>query len=200
MLSVVLISSLGARAGDVALSESYEESSMYYLQFRHIQLRVRGEDGPRFENLYATVELEFTKGKKAERNVNEWRTLQPLQGAQNYHVCPISLLLLHCLRHGLVPGTTVDEVLQNAWRRSDRTVAWQFPTRPVLPRLSRHRCELDRPARSNHIREALTEMGIVSGIVGRLPSYGLRLGHANEVAKLPSRMTDESMTSLDVVR
>ncbi|KAI6803110.1 hypothetical protein KC332_g14976 [Hortaea werneckii] len=43
-------------------------------------------------------------------------------------------------------------------------------------------------------------MGKVSGIVGRLPSHGLRLGHANDVAKLPSRMTDESMTSLDVVR
>ncbi|KAI7275302.1 hypothetical protein KC345_g6886 [Hortaea werneckii] len=201
MLSVVLTSSLGARAGDVALSDGYEESSMYCLQFRHIQLRVRGEEGPRFENLYATVELEFTKGKKTERNVSEWRSLRPLQGAHNYHVCPISLLLTHCLRHGLVPGTTVDEVLQNAWRRSDRTVMWEFPTRPVLPRIDlRRRCELDRPARTQQVRNTLAEMGIVSGIAGRLPSHGLRLGHANDVAKLPARVTDDGMTSLDLVR
>ncbi|GAB1741961.1 hypothetical protein NU219Hw_g7361t1 [Hortaea werneckii] len=200
MLSVVLVCSLGARAGDVALSQHYEESSMYYLQFRHIQLRLRGEEGPRFENLSATVELEFTKGKKEERNTSEWRYLQPLQGAHNHHACPIRLLLLHCLRHGLVPGTTVDEVLQNAWRRSDRTVVWAFPTRPVLPRYSKHRCDLNRPAEVRQIRNALAEMGIVSGIVGRLPSHGLRLGHANEISKLPSRVTDESMTSLDAVR
>ena len=201
MLSVVLTSSLGARAGDVALSDGYEESSMYCLQFRHIQLRVRGEEGPRFENLHAIVELEFTKGKKTERNASEWRSLRPLQGAHSCHVCPISLLLTHCLRHGLVSGTTVDEVLQNAWRRSDRTVVWQFPTRPVLPRFDlQRRCELDRPARTQQIRDTLAEMGIVSGIAGRLPSHGLRLGHANEVAKLPSRVTDDNMTSLDVVR
>ncbi|KAI6796652.1 hypothetical protein KC361_g4349 [Hortaea werneckii] len=197
VLSVVLISSLGARAGDVA--RSLHASAEQTLQFRHITLSIQGEE-PRFENLVATIELEFTKGFKDTRNHSRMCYLRPLNEASSNHVCPIALLLVHCLRHGLVEGTTIQQILQNAWQRSDRAVVWLFPNRPVLPSFHPPRCELDRPATVDQVANTLKAMAIVSGMVSRIQTHALRAGHAEEVASLPSHLTDGQRTSLDVVR
>lgn len=42
-------------------------------------------------------------------------------------MCPIALLLIYCLRHSLIADTKVQEVLDRAVQRSDRTIAWLFP-------------------------------------------------------------------------
>ncbi|KAI7280603.1 hypothetical protein KC345_g4644 [Hortaea werneckii] len=205
MLSVVLASSLGARVGDLVCSDSTARGQGYYLQFRHISLSIREEQGamekePRFEHLEAMVELEFTKGYKGVRDTSRWCRLRPLNEGNSSHVCPIALLLTHCLRHGLVAGKSVEDVLQNAWARSDRTIVWRFPNWPVLSTLTRQRCQLEHPASAKQVSDTLQSMAIVAGIVDRVHGHALRLGHANDVANLPSRLTDGASTSLDVVR
>lgn len=45
--------------------------------------------------------------------------LRPLDDVQYVHMCPIALLLTHALRNGLVHGTTLEEVLDNAMKQPD---------------------------------------------------------------------------------
>lgn len=58
--------------------------------------------------------------------------LRPLDNLNHRHVCRLALLLIHTLRHGLVCGATVDQVLQHAIDPADRKVTQLFPIRSVL--------------------------------------------------------------------
>ncbi|KAI4188506.1 MAG: hypothetical protein L6R41_002106 [Letrouitia leprolyta] len=108
-LSVALVSSLGSRTGDVALSYEHK-GKPYYLQYRHVELSIEGGE-PIFANVRARITLEFEKGHKEELNQETLRHLRPLAGAHNSHMCPIAWILVHCLRHSLVAGKTLQEVL-----------------------------------------------------------------------------------------
>lgn len=182
--SVVLVAALGARAGDVARSHGY--TGQEYLQFRHIELTVEG-DAPDLANLAATITLEFVKGSKDVRNDERRLHLRPLNDTRAFHVCPIALLLVHSLRHSLVDGSTLEEVLSRAFRRPDRRVVWLFPNRPVLTCFLRptSRCDLDRPARADQINQTVQELGLVSGMLTRTSSHALRRGAARDIAFAP---------------
>ena len=185
-LSVVLVSSLGARLGDVALSGGYKGTT-YYLQYRHIELFFDEGAEPIFANLEARITLEFTKGHKGKPGQDTSRHLRPLAGAHNSHMCPIALLLVHCLRHSLVDGTTLEEVLNGAVQRDDRTIVWRFPERPVLTAFatSPPRCDLAEAAITGQLAQTLKEMGAVAGMLDRVHGHALRLGAARDVAHLP---------------
>ncbi|KAM3419473.1 hypothetical protein BST61_g5399 [Cercospora zeina] len=76
-------------------------------------------DYPSLLNVRAEIDKHFSKGNKdQEKTFTTWYG-RPL--ALDSHVCPISLLLVHALRHGLVKGgTTLKQVLQYAAARSDK--------------------------------------------------------------------------------
>ena len=59
---MILVSSLGARTGDVALSQAYE-GKPYYIQYSHNELFIEG-DQPNLANLRARITVEFEKGHK----------------------------------------------------------------------------------------------------------------------------------------
>jgi hypothetical protein len=200
-LSVVLVSSLGARCGDVGLVRTYEGKA-YYMQWRHIELSLEG-DMPLFSALRARITLEFEKGNKDTHNEETIRYLRPLNDTANSHMCPVALLLVHALRHSLVAGNTLGEVLNLAVKRSDRAVVWLFPKRPVLPKflyVPSLRCDLDQPAMSSQTSLSIAKMGIVAGMLDRAYGHALRLGAARDAAHLPASVVDGSGLATDNVR
>lgn len=185
-LSLVLVSALGARPGDVAQSRLYKGTE--YMQYRHVELYIEGDE-PVFCNMRARITIEFEKGHKTAMNEETTRYFRPLNDPSNTHMCPIALLLIHCLRHSLVSGTSLQDVLDLAWKRADRTVVWLSPDRPILTAfaMSPLRCELDKAAGVDQLRQTIKEMGIVAGMLDCAYSHALRLGSARDVAHLPAR-------------
>jgi len=45
---------------------------------------------------------------------------------------PVKLALITALRTGATVATTIDELMEQTLARSDRTVQWARPERPVL--------------------------------------------------------------------
>lgn len=103
-MSVVLVTSLGYRVGDVARSQLY--TGIEYMRYEHVDLIVEG-NVPKWENLRAQICIEYEKGKKDVRNDRQECYLRPLSDPDEHHMCPITLLLIHALRHGLVRGFTL---------------------------------------------------------------------------------------------
>lgn len=197
-LSIVLVGSLGARTGDVGRSRQYTGTE--YMQYRHIELTIDGE--PEFGNLRARITIEFAKGLKDRMNQETVHFLRPLNESHDNHVCPIALLLVHSLRHSMVAGTTLQEVLNLAFQRQDRRIVWLFPQRPVLPAFANSplRCELDKPASPGQMLISIRKMGLVAGMLDRAYGHALRHGAARDLAHLPTGSFEGSGVATDSVR
>lgn len=190
-LSVVLISALGCRSGDASQSSGYTGTE--YVQYKHVELYLEraddDDDGgrrpgfPQFQDLRAVVTLDYCKGYKDEHGAALVRYFRPLDFG-SVHVCPVALLLVHALRHGLVHGTTLAQVLDRAAARTDLHVEWKYPERPVLAAFARgpFRCELDTPARPSQVNDTIKMMGLVSGMLSRAYGHSLRLGAVRDHA------------------
>ncbi|KAK9362904.1 hypothetical protein V1504DRAFT_446817 [Lipomyces starkeyi] len=117
-------------------------------------------------------------------------------------MCPIALLLIHALRHGLVLGSTIEQVLEYAANASDAKVVWLFSDRPLFAAFSNKSssgCDLDNPAGNDQVLQAIKRMAIISNILCRVSVHGLRLGAAQDIAHLPSA-SDGSGFTTDQVR
>ncbi|KAI9783428.1 MAG: hypothetical protein M1816_001402 [Peltula sp. TS41687] len=124
-MTVVLVTSLGSRPRCSA------------------QLR----QSPGFDNLHAAITLEFTEGAKDQKNVDQIMYLRPINDSKSFHMCPIALLLVHALRHGLVQGKNIQEVLNLAdslLNLGTRSIARRalYPKLPLFGVPARH---LKRP-------------------------------------------------------
>ena len=77
-------------------------------------------------------------------------------------------------------------------KRSDKTIIWLFPSRPVLTAFAVGplRCNLDQPATTYQLLDTIKEMGAVAGMLDRAYAHALRLGAARDVAHLPSKVAD----------
>lgn len=205
-LSVVLVSSLGCRGGDVARSTKYTGAE--YLHYKHVVLYLQqagaaaagGAEYPQFQDLRAVITLDYCKGHKDEHNVSQVKYLRPLD-MQSIHVCPIALLLIHALRHGLVHGTTIGEVLSRAAARPDLHVEWKYPERPVLASFAKGpiRCNLDAIAGQEQVCSTVKLMGLVSGMLSRAYTHSLRIGAIRDYAHL-SKTAQASLPSTDDIR
>ncbi|KAK9316758.1 hypothetical protein V1524DRAFT_425467 [Lipomyces starkeyi] len=103
-------------------------------------------------------------------------------------MCTVSLLMIHALRHGLVVGSNIQEVLEHAANTADGRVVWTFPDRPILCAFTRtgvKMCDLDEPARTQQLLESVKQMGVVSNILTRVYTHAIRLGAAQDIAHLP---------------
>lgn len=185
-MSILLVSSLGSRGGEAARSRLY--TGMEYLQYRHVELVLDGEGEGKFENLRAHFLLQWCKGAKDESN-KDWDVyMRPLQDTKFQHMCPLALLLAHALRHGLVHGTTIQEVLQHTAQSPDKKIQWLYPMRPVVALFNRTptlHIELDHPAGIDQLYQSIMRMGIISNVLTRVYTHALRIGAAKDVAHLP---------------
>jgi len=118
LLSIVLVTSLGCCSGDVALTPLYNGTE--YLRYRHVEPSLGGDGLLKIENLKSHVELKYRKNSKDTMSESFHSYFRPLDEVHYLHMNPIALFLIRALRHGLVRGSTHDEI---------RRVRRQFPTR-----------------------------------------------------------------------
>lgn len=185
-LSLVLISALGARSGDVFRSMHYKGQE--YLQWRHVRLHLVGSQ-PSLANVRATITLQYQKFHKIADNEETEYYLSPLGTTEHNHMCPIAWLLVHALRHSLVADETLQGVLDRAFARSDRRIEWLYPNRPVLAAFDQspaYHVDLDRSATTHQPLETTKQMGVIAGMLDRAYAHALRFGHARDVAQLPT--------------
>jgi len=62
LLSIVLLGTMGARAGDIGLSIGY--TGMQVLQWKHIELKLKQGTPPVLDNLCCRITITFEKGSK----------------------------------------------------------------------------------------------------------------------------------------
>lgn len=184
-LAATLVSAVAGRSGDVARTGKYK--GMEYLQWRHIKMSLPHGSSPSFAHIEASITLASVKGYKDVRNAETVRYIRPL--TESLHMCPLSWMIVHALRQGLVYGTTLAEVLAHTFQRPDRTIEWRHPDFPVLPlfdnRDNLRRCALSRPASTKQVYDTIQQMGLISNILARVYPHSLRLGAARDVAHLP---------------
>ncbi|KAF8854058.1 hypothetical protein BDZ45DRAFT_806147 [Acephala macrosclerotiorum] len=189
LLSIVLITAVGMRVGDVTRSSGYD--GIQYVKYKDINLRVTGE--AKLANVKARITLSYMKGMKDTLNMDGVFYFRPMEENTNEdHMCVISVLLIHALRHGLVHGSTLSEVLENAIAAPDSCVVWTFPDRPVLTAVlanKTRRVDLEQPARPDQVLRVIKHMGLISNILSPVRLHALRYGNAQDVAHLPRDQT-----------
>jgi len=113
-----------------------------------------------------------------------------VKGSENNVVCPIRLLLVLALRLGHVSGTTIEEILNKAQSRRDKTVVWTEPERPVFcaygPQGSALRQE--KPAGNHQLTHTLALAGPLAGFLTPIRSHDLRRGSARDLANLDTEI------------
>lgn len=97
-------------------------------------------------------------------------------------------LIAHYLRHGLLYGLSVEDVLQDAVLHGEKRVRWKFPDRPVLCPL-KIPFDLERIGTTDSFRQPLKTMAGLVGITSYVSLRHLRTGVARDVAHLPSQST-----------
>ncbi len=194
LMTVAFVSSLGARAGDVALSRGYTSECMRY---EDICLRLpRGST--KFEDIQACITIKYEKGKKLERNNNREVYLKPIS---DFCCCPITLLMIHALRHGLVEGITIEEVLTAASISRDGTIHWRHPFYPVVPAF-RHSGStgviIHKVSDAKQLDESTKAMGLVANILTKVRFHATRNGYAKDIAHLPGSGQGQGQVTNDV--
>lgn len=171
------------------------------MKYRDIELYLEG-DQPIFANLRAIVTIRYAKGRKDVKNADTVHHLRPLVAAHHSHLCPIALLLVHTLRHGLVQGSTLQDVLNAAAARTDGNVSWSYPDRPIVCAFTPapYKCILDEPAGTNQLLSSIQTMGLVAGMLGRCYIHATRLGAVRDIAHLPTSAFDASGIATEAVR
>ncbi|KAF4556931.1 Hypothetical protein D9617_1g088130 [Elsinoe fawcettii] len=193
LLRVVLVSSMGARAGDVALSRGYNSEM---LRFKSVTIKFK-DDVQNFTipDLEMRVELEHTKGHKGEYGTAlvKYHAALPENFA---HICPIRLLIIHALRQGLIDATSEQQLLSQMKGASDYTLVWKYPDYPVLCRGQNgsRALLLDQPASSHTIDDSIKTISNGVGFVGRIHSHAMRLGYGRDVAHITKSLKGTTNT------
>ncbi|OQD68729.1 hypothetical protein PENDEC_c031G04877 [Penicillium decumbens] len=188
-LSITLLGALGVRAGDIARARGY--SDRHCLQWRHILLSIdssRPATNNPLDRIVAHITISFAKGTKDLLNTDTTHIIRPLEDADEAHMCPIGWLLVQALRHGLVEGRTVDDIINQALDNPGKAIKWLQPEYPVLSVYitdPHYGCDLSRPAKPGQLLNTIGEMGIISGILSRVYSHATRYGLARDTAFLP---------------
>ncbi|CAK1367757.1 unnamed protein product [Cercospora beticola] len=202
-LSVVLPAATVSRSGDVARTSAYTgeeylkwEDVRLYVEEVHNELHVGGDRRISLLSVRAEIDKHFAKGFKDKENTTfTWygRTL-PVDS----HMCPISLLLVHALRHGLVQGgTTLEQVLRYAAARSDKQITWTQPRYPVLAQFEKMGRDivLNQPARTDQLLRSIKQMGRLAGVKDRVYMHAIRAGGIRDMAHIPKSALETGAAS-----
>ncbi|KFZ05831.1 hypothetical protein V501_07977, partial [Pseudogymnoascus sp. VKM F-4519 (FW-2642)] len=192
LASIVIQSALSSRSGDITRSQLYE--GIEYLCWGHITFTLESpatRDAPSVQDLKGTFELQFTKGHKSTRNATHTLFCDPLENPSQSVACPIKLLLVLALRLGYVYGRTIEDCLAHTARRMDRTIQWKVPNAPVFCKMNGNSAflKLDEPAGQHQVRYTLQQMALLTGILDRVDSRGIRRGALRDQAYLDRAMT-----------
>ncbi|KAK9361349.1 hypothetical protein V1504DRAFT_475196 [Lipomyces starkeyi] len=182
-LSIVLTAALGTRTGDITKGY-FDVHQLPFLCHKDITLKlIKGDD---LTNLVAKVVIRNEKGYKGDGTNNREVTLKTLKDNKDNTVCPIKLLLILALRLGNVHARTIDEVLHLAAERSDKTIHWVYPQRPVLCSFRGPGAFIqpDKPAGSKQLTQTMAEAGPKGGFLARIRPHDLRRGAARDAANL----------------
>ncbi|SMR55134.1 unnamed protein product [Zymoseptoria tritici ST99CH_1E4] len=208
--SIVFIAALGCRSGDVVQSPGCDSTQV--MKFGHISLYLVGNDelttpGPNdnsvtLANVRATVTIHYAKGLKNRRDDVLVKHLAPLLDPSSLHMCAISWMLIHTLRHGLVEGgTTLQQVLDHAAMRPDKRIMWTHPDRPVIPAFggqgydrAHNPCQLDTPAQAKQVLYSIQAMGKAAGILDRVYFHATRAGGARDASQLKNQPGAPNLT------
>lgn len=188
-LSIVLISSLCARAGDVV--QSHGQSRAGFMQWGHIQVKVTQEtstdDTDPFFGMVMRVIIHYEKGHKDDPSTNREVLLRPLENPHHNVVCPVKLLLIHAMRTGHVGGSTIDEVVAHARTRKNRLVEFLDLDDPIIACIGMGRAKLNfkKAAEVWQVNMTLERMAKIGGLSFKPTSHSLRYGAARDVANLP---------------
>ncbi|KAF5872684.1 putative zinc finger x-linked protein [Botrytis fragariae] len=192
-MSVVIVGALACRVGDVARSSlSY---AMEYIRYRDIEIAISSAtlEPVQWRDLEAKFTLRFTKFKRDTPRENDIIYLAPLDNEEVNHICPLALLISHCLRHGLVQpvgAKSLQDVLDYAVSSGTRTIQWVYPDYPVMVSLAHSRLLLTITASGLQLSKTIKLMGIMSGVVGNLTGHCLRSGAARDISHLPTTVFD----------
>lgn len=173
---MVLYLATGARSGDIALSHGYTEQ--YYLRWSDVELKLTGE--PHLKGVSCKITLRLCRGAKDVKNFDVEKYFTPL--IEHPEICVILSLLDHAIRNGLVKGTSLEEVLQNAASHPNNVVEWTKPHWPIIcskDKSSQRGLILNEPARASQPLDILRRIGRAANVKGELTITGLR----NEASK-----------------
>ena len=189
--SIVLVTSLGCRAGDVGQTRLY--AGVEYLKWKDVRLTLEGEP---LDNLYMEVVLQYQKNHKDKLNEESIFRFKPLTDPESRNMCPIALMMVHVLRHGLVEATTLDQLLKAIHETPDLSLRWTFPDYPVLTAMANadlpFRCLISKPAPATQLLHTIKYMGLLSNILQRTVIHATRYGGARNRAHLPPPSKNES--------
>ncbi|THW79108.1 hypothetical protein D6D19_01463 [Aureobasidium pullulans] len=105
---------------------------------------------------------------------------------------PVKLALITALRTGATVATTIDELMEQTLARSDRTVQWARPERPVLWR----GLVVERPALVTQLNNTLKAAARAIGVTVKVTAHDLRRGAAQDTARLATPTGIESAAAV----
>jgi hypothetical protein len=110
-------------------------------------------------------------------------------------VCPIKWILIHALRNGCVDGISIEDVLQKAFRRKDKTVIWTQPEWPILPSFSNSTNFVDfsKAARYSQVGSTVRFGGLLAGFLAKVAPHDIRRGCFQDMANLSMAPAGMSM-------
>ncbi|KAL9638252.1 MAG: hypothetical protein Q9204_001567 [Flavoplaca sp. TL-2023a] len=185
LLSITLTSACIARSGDLGKSRGWTDTEA--LRWSDVSLLVEPDSVPDLPyNITVQVILRYTKGNKDVRGsdrVVEFSRLEPT----DQHCCPVTWILVHCLRHGLVQATSIQDLLAITAARSDHRVQFTHKDWPVLCSFHQGRpnyCDVEQPCPTQQICVTTQEMGLTAGFLAPIVAHSLRHGGARDTAHL----------------
>jgi hypothetical protein len=105
-----------------------------FARLKNINLYLDG--GTTVEHLKMDVEIMFKKGAVRDQGDNRVRMMGALNNPRLNFIDVVLIFVAHCLRHKLfLDGFNLDEVLDKASRRADKSIRWRDPRLRVIPKL-----------------------------------------------------------------
>lgn len=127
--------------------------------------------------------------RRDDPNHNRTVHIPVLQTPSDNNVCVIKMLLIVALRTGSIRGTTLDEMLKDTAKRSDKTIQWAHGTRPVIAQITAGGGPLllDEPAAPAQVWATFSTAGVKAGIIAPIAPHDMRRGAARDITQLKSK-------------
>jgi hypothetical protein len=99
------------------------------------------------------------------------------------------------LRNGCVDGASIEDVLEKAFRRKDKTVIWTQPEWPVLPSFSNSANFVDfsKAALYGQVSSTVRFGGLLAGLLAKVAPHDIRRGCFQDMANLSMAPAGMSM-------
>ena len=100
-------------------------------------------------------------------------------------MCPIQLLLIHALRHGMIKNAnSITEAMAHAHARQDKTIQWANPDMLVFPVISYGVLDFSHPAPASQLNHTVKEMCQAAGLDIHYISHNIRCGQAPDLMNI----------------